>query len=308
MSEEEAAAVEDEVCASCGKAAVDDVKLKKCNNGCDLMKYCSDPCEVNHREQHEEECKKRKTELRDRDLFAMPDGSHMGECPICCLPLPINDTKSTLSPCCSKTICNGCNVANQKREIEGGLVHRCAFCREPAPKTNKEAHKKMMERIKKNDPVAMQQMGKKRYHEGDYKTVLKYLTKAAELGDAAAHFGLSTMCYEGQGVEKDPKKAVYHLEEAAIGGHPEARHNLGCVEEFNGKYERAKNHFIIAANLGEDNSLKKLMQLYANGHASKEDYANALRAYQASLEATKSKEREVADAYYKALDAARLKN
>jgi hypothetical protein len=33
-------ATADEVCANCGKAAVDDVKLKKCG-GCELVKYCS---------------------------------------------------------------------------------------------------------------------------------------------------------------------------------------------------------------------------------------------------------------------------
>ena len=32
-------------CASCGKAAVDDVKLKKC--ACDLVKYCSVDCQKN---------------------------------------------------------------------------------------------------------------------------------------------------------------------------------------------------------------------------------------------------------------------
>jgi hypothetical protein len=37
-------------CASCGKAEVDEVKLKKC--ACDLVKYCSVVCQKNHRPQH----------------------------------------------------------------------------------------------------------------------------------------------------------------------------------------------------------------------------------------------------------------
>jgi hypothetical protein len=45
-------------CASCGIAAIDDAKLKKCNDGCDLVKYCSDGCQEKHREQHESACKK----------------------------------------------------------------------------------------------------------------------------------------------------------------------------------------------------------------------------------------------------------
>ena len=47
------------------------------------------------------------------------------------------------------------------------------------------------------------------------------------------------MYREGTGVEKDEKKQVSHLEEAAIGGHPKARHNLGCDEWSNGRHERA---------------------------------------------------------------------
>jgi hypothetical protein len=50
--------------------------------------------------------------------------------------------------------------------------------------------------------------------------------------------------------------------------------------------------FIIAANLGDDGSLQALRQLYADGYATKEDYAGALRAYQTAVDATKSEERE----------------
>ena len=51
---------------------------------------------------------------------------------------------------------------------------------------------------------------------------------------------------------------------------PEARHNLGCLAAMNGRYERARKHFIIAANLGYHDSLQNLMGLYADGHARKE--------------------------------------
>lgn len=76
-------------CASCG---IDNVTLKFCDD-CDLVKYCSDNCQEIHREQHEEECMKREAEIRDESLFAQPDGSCYGECPICCLPLPLDAKK-----------------------------------------------------------------------------------------------------------------------------------------------------------------------------------------------------------------------
>ena len=149
-----------------------------------------------------------------------------------------------------------------------------------------------MKRVKKNCPIAMFVMGKIRRREGDYENALKYLTKAAELDNAIAHFDLSVMYGNGEGVEKDEKKNIYHLEEAAIGGHAWARHNLGNAECRNGRYERARKHYIIAANLGYHDSLKCVRTLYAGGDASKEDYEGALRAYQAAVDATKSPERK----------------
>ena len=287
-------------CASCGIAAVDDIKLKDCDGGCDLVKYCSDNCQENHREQHEDECMKLAVELRDRDLFEQPDESHLGECPICCLPMPLDAQKSTFMGCCSKLLCNGCRFTNEKHEHEVGLKRRCPYCREPVPDTDEEHDKRVMKRIKKNDPAAMREMGKKHSGEGDYESAIEYWTKAAELGDASAHHLLSIMYYKGQGVEKDKKKEIYHLEQAAIGGHPNARFDLGCEEAHNGRFDRARKHFKIAANLGDDDSLKMLRELYADGHASKEDYAASLRAYQAAAEEAKSAERKVAEACYKA--------
>ena len=231
-------------------------------------------------------------ELRDRDLFTQPDSSHLGDCPICCLPLSLDQSKATFMGCCSKLICRGCQYANAKRENEAGLEQRCAFCREPAPKTDEEVDKNIMNRVKKNDPAAMCHMGKKRCSEGDYKGALEYLTKAAELGDVGACYELSIMYRDGEGVQKDMKKYIYHLEEAAIGGHAGARYNLGSVEWENCRFDRAKKHYIIAANLGDDKSLKMLRPLCQTGIASKEEYADALRAYQAAVDATKSAERE----------------
>jgi len=297
MNSEAAAAEKMICCASCGTAGVDDVKLKDCDGGCDLVKYCSDECQEDHKDNHGEECKKKMIELRDNDLFTPPEGSHLGECPICCLPLPlpIVASKSTFMGCCSKSICIGCEYANTERERKAGLRQRCPYCREPTTKSKEEWNKIIMKRIKKNCPAAMCHIGATRYNEGDYKTAFKYLTKAAELGYTEAHYVLSVMYQLGQGVEKDAEKEIYHLEEAAIGGHPGAGHNLGCFEGINGRYERAKKHFIIAANLGHHESLKGLMALYKEGHASKEEYADALRAYQTAVDETKSAEREKAE-------------
>jgi len=145
----------------------------------------------------------------------------------------------------------------------------------------------------------MYQMGSCCSDEGDYKTASEYWTKAAALGEVGAHYQLSVMYSEGVGVEKDKKKGVYHLEQAAIGGDPDARHNLGVIENDNGRYERAAKLFIIAAKLGCDNSLDALKGGFKGGIVTKDDLTAALRGHQAAIDAAKSPQRDAAEAVCK---------
>ena len=198
--------------------------------------------------------------------------------------------------CCCKLICNGCASATTTSILEGLLKQTCPFCRHPLATTKAEVDANVMKRFEANDPVALRQMGIRRYNEGDYGSAFEYLTKAARMGDVDAHFNLSLMYETGTGVEKDLKKQIYHLEEAAIDSHPEARHNLGHIEWNSSNKERAVKHFIIAANLGDDNSVDMLKQGYKEGSVSKEDFAAALRAHQAAVDAMKSPGRDAAAA------------
>eukprot|EP00986_Skeletonema_menzelii_P002603 scaffold709_cov142-Skeletonema_menzelii.AAC.4 len=280
-------------CASCGIAGGGDIILKKCDD-CDLVKYCSIKCQKEHGPKHKEECKKRAAELYDELLFQQPESTHYGDCPICCLPLSIDPKKSGLYSCCSKQICRGCNYANTKRELEGKLQEKCPFCRKAMPETDEEFNKQLMKRVGANDPFAMCQMGTERYKAGDYNAAFEYWTKAAALGDVEAHFNLSILYRDGQGVEKDEERALHHSIEAAIAGHPNARYNLACVEEEYGRVDRAVKHYIIAAKLGHDKSLESVKNLYKAGFVSKDDFAAALRGHQAAIDATKSPQREEA--------------
>ena len=281
------------MCASCGIAPVDDIKLKICD-GCDLVKYCSDACRENHREQHEEVCKKRKAELHDRELFEQPEETCFGECPICFLPLPLDERKYTFYSCCCKWMCDGCSYADA---ISNG-GDRCPFCREPVVKGEEEHCKRIMERVKVNDPNALRQMGWRCYGDGDYDKGVKYLNKAAELGDTRAHYLLGFMYCQGEVVEKDWERGISHWEKAAIGGDPDSRYNLGMIEEKNnGNIERAVKHWIIAANLGYEDSMKMLWKHYSCGHITKEELESTLRTHKAAIDATKSVDRDAAEIY-----------
>ena len=280
-------------CAGCGKAEGDGITLKRCN-GCYLVRYCGTDCQKKHRSKHRKECKKRAAELHDEILFKQPEGSHHGDCPICCLPLPLDPDNSFMMTCCAKLICNGCNYANQEREFEQRLEEKCPYCRLPAAHTEEEQLRYVMKRIEANDPVAMTEMGTVCLKRGDNRNAFKYLSKAAALGNAQAQYSLSIMYRSGMGVEMNEKKCLYHSEQAAIGGHPIARYNLGSKEKSNGKIDRAVKHWIIGATLGGDESVDAVKNCFKDGLVSKEDFTTTLRAYQTAIEATKSPKREEA--------------
>jgi len=284
-------------CAACGTAEADDIKLMRCT-ACKSVRYCSVKCQKDHRPKHKNECKKRAAELRDEILFKQPECGDLGDCPICCIPLSIDAQKSILMACCCKMVCAGCNIANQKREVQESMENKCPFCRHPAPYNEKEVKINLMRRIEVNDPAAMRQMGQFCYYEGDHRGAFENFSKGAELGNAGAHYLLSSLYDKGEGVKKDEKKEVFHLEQAAIGGNPFARNNLAHFETLNGRHDRAVKHCIIAAKLGHDDALESLKNVYGKGHISKEDFAAALRGHQAAVNATKSPAREAAEAFY----------
>ena len=280
-------------CASCGIAEVDDIKLKPCDD-CDLVKYC-DECQENHKSEHEEDCKKRAAEVRDELLFKQPESTHMGDCPICSVPLPLNIEKSMMYVCCCKVICGGCENANQNREMEMGLQPTCPFCRKSLPDTDEECKEQLMKRIEANDPIALRLEGGLQKMKGNYASAFEYFTKAAELGDTQAHYRLAGMYHNGQGVEEDKGKEKHHLEEAAIGGHPEARYFLGGAEWNSDNINRAVKHWIIAATQGDDEAIKELMEAFKEGHVEKDVLAVALRSHKAAGDATKSPQRKAAE-------------
>eukprot|EP00984_Skeletonema_dohrnii_P005823 scaffold2053_cov106-Skeletonema_dohrnii-CCMP3373.AAC.14 len=283
------------VCASCGD---DKKKLKKCG-ACDLVKYCGVECQRNHRQQHKRACKKRAAALKDELLFKQPESSHLGDCPICLMPLRFPTSQEdppmwSKMSCCSKLVCTGCIHANTMRHEEEMLSETCPFCRKIVPYTETEVKRNEMKRVEANDPEALGDVGIHHFVAGEYAAAIEYFEKAAALGEIESHYQLSNIYHEGLGVEKDEKKSTHHLEQAAIGGHPLARHNLALREWRKGDIERAVKHFIIAATLGCDVSVEELKKFHAHGVVSKEDFAALLHAYQAAVDAMKSPEREAA--------------
>ena len=109
-----------------------------------------------------------------------------------------------------KVVCRGCAVANltcRGRGLEQILRTTCPFCRVPI-KSKEERDMDMLKRVEANDPMALRDMGKTCYRNEDYEGAYKYLSNAADLGNAEAHYDLSHLYESGQGVEKDEKKQI----------------------------------------------------------------------------------------------------
>jgi TPR repeat protein len=287
-----------DVCANCGEEGSDG--LKACT-ACKMVKYCNRDCQIAHRSKHKKACRKRAAEIHDEELFKQPPPKE--DCPICLLRLPLLPSGSTYMSCCGKNICCGCRHAtvydklgNEIRIIE----EKCPFCRTPGAQL-KEYFERLQKRVDLDDAEAIRNLGCY-YRDGeggfpqDYDKALELFVRAGDLGHATAYCNVGYAYDFGNGVEIDKKKANHYYKLAAIGGSIEARHNLGGSEVRVGNMNRALKHFMIAAEGGESHSLKVIQQLYSKGHATKDDYAKALQAYQAYLAEIKSTQRDAAAA------------
>jgi len=185
---------------------------------------------------------------------------------------------------------------------KGNIVaDTCPFCRSSPPATDEEALNRMQKRVEVGDAQAIYSFGHY-YFLGNYglpqdiPKALELWHRAGELGFASAYNNIGYAYRNGRGVEVDKKKANHYYELAAMRGDANARHNLGYMEFKEGNLNRALKHFMVAAGVGHKESLKSIRKLHADGHASKQDYTAALRAYQAYLDEIKSDQRDKAAA------------
>ena len=296
-------------CANCGKGEESAGDLKACT-ACKMVKYCNRDCQIAHRPQHKKACKKRAAELHDEELFKQPPPNE--DCPICMLPLPTLLSGSKYSACCGKSMCGGCVHAVRMRaakkfmgNIKAGIRNideeKCAFCRTPVPATEEKMIDQVKKRVEVNDAKAMQWLGNA-YVNGSLPQnnakALELWHRAAELGNARAYLSIGGAYCNGEGVERDFKKANHYNQEAAMRGEIRARYSLGAFEERNaGNYDRALKHYMIAVRGGDKFSLNMVQEMYKRGRATKEDYTNALRAFQSYLDEIKSPQRDEAAAF-----------
>ncbi|EJK74944.1 hypothetical protein THAOC_03352 [Thalassiosira oceanica] len=184
----------------------------------------------------------------------------------------------------------------------GGI---CPFCRTTNPSSVGSKLALTQKRADAKDPVAIGFIAFGYYARDhglpqDVPRAVKLWTEAADLGDLDAHYRLGYLyhCTSGEQTEEDKEKGLRHLQHAAIQGHPHSRCALGVHECISGNYTLAVQHCMISAKVGDVNSLDVIKDMFMKGHATKAQYAEALKGYRDASEETKSPQREVAKAFY----------
>ena len=275
-------------CAACGKEGGN---LNTCNK-CMIVKYCNAACKKKHRSKHKKACEKRVAELQDEALFR--EHPPTDDCPICFLPLPVDESQISFHPCCGKVICSGCIYA-----MSGGK-DLCAFCRELAPTSDEEVIQRTKKLMKNGIADAFNALAGFYVNEGhgmpqDWAKTNELFLRAGELGCSEGYFNLGNSYRTGRGVEMDKKKATHYYELGAVNGNLSARHNLGCMELDAGNYHRAMQHFILAAKAGYKESLDQVKNGFMEGVITKDEYASTMRAYQQRHDEMKSVGRDKAE-------------
>jgi len=125
---------------------------------------------------------------------------------------------------------------------------------------------------------------------GDKDSLDKIRDMVAKRGASKEQYADALKGYQDSVEEMTSPERVDAYEKAAIHGHVKSRFNLGVHELNKGNYERAVRHFLISAKMGDKDSLDNIKDMLAKGRASKEQYADALKGYQDSVEEMATRE------------------
>ena len=238
-----------------------------------------------------------------------------GECPLCCVPLPVafGSQDSVFLECCGKRICSACHFESSRAVRQENLNRKssrtnksarkdkvllCAFCRSPTTAGNSRQQRYAQSQDRKKEcglgtRYAMNVIGS-RHLSGRYGTA-KDLQKAADLFQHSVKLGstlgcaaLGTFYIDGSyGLSQDETKARELLELAANNGSPHcfasSFESIGVLEMNNGNSELALRYWRVIAAAGHDGAMKRLWKCYHSGQMSKASLEDVLRMQQASI-------------------------
>ncbi|EJK77589.1 hypothetical protein THAOC_00569 [Thalassiosira oceanica] len=177
-------------------------------------------------------------------------------------------------------------VGPDNDQLQQELPPRTTERQTPHPSDKASALALIKKRVSKADAAAIDQLGNQYFHgvhelARDVTRAIELWTEAAELGSVEAHFNLGVAF------------TVVTLALRITVGTANWR-NLGVNEYNSGDNKLAIQHFMISAKMGCEDSLDDIKKMSMEGHATKAQYAEALRGYGDAVEEMKSHQREEA--------------
>ncbi|KAL7545256.1 hypothetical protein ACHAWF_008608 [Thalassiosira exigua] len=193
-------------------------------------------------------------------------------------------------------ICMGCDLADFNSEREGDT---CQFCR-GKPTGDQQALACLKKRVDCQDPDACCSLGKilkkgNLTRQKNLPKAIQLFKRAVEIGSGNndSHWQLGKTYYEGNEILlPNLKLASYHVERAAMSGHPSARHQLGCAAYKAGRCDKAAKHWIISSRIGWKESLTNLKDMVAIGHATSDQYKEASEGYEKIVDEMETPQRQ----------------
>ena len=226
------------------------------------------------------------------------------ECPICFVPLPIDEKKGTIyRPCCGKIICKGC-IADQVQMLmrdsddEGmqeemiDVLNKCMFCR---VEIHGKSHELNMKAAERNQPEAMVRVGqyylrdvrpdsfdsqeqRKRKAE-DKQTGIDWIERAYVEGSGKAAEMLGDFFLE------DGNEDAYGY--FAVSGRVQAYVKLGSIDLNRGEVALAMDNYRKAFICGvkSEGLVQVLKRGFMDGYITRDEYFSTLyRHYKANDE------------------------
>ena len=203
------------------------------------------------------------------------------ECPICLIPLPIDDKSTCYRPCCGKMICKGC-IADQVQmfirdsgdEMQEEMIkalNQCMFCRTDMYGKSDELNRAAAEN---NRPEGMFRVGLLYLADENNEEGTKWLKRATVLGCGKAAEKIGDILLE----DEDKTQACFYFNKAAELGRVQSFVKLGNIELDRGEVASAMDNYRKAAICGVKS--KSLVQVLKRGfiekYITKEEYFSTL--------------------------------
>ena len=175
-------------------------------------------------------------------------------------------------------------AALKPREVRNAPVNPVPDAPKPAPQPATPPVDRVQQLANQGNPQALTILGLRAVDGANGVAVnlpdaVKYLTQAAEKGQAVAQYRLGTLYERGQGVTADPAKASHWYELSANQGNRKAMHNLAVFYASRKDMANAARWFAKAAALGLSDSEFNLAVLYERGDGVPQSLIEAFKWY-----------------------------